>query len=48
MKNKVNQLLCFMLISLTFSCIRDPEEEPKEGLKKWKRKSKLIWQSILY
>ncbi len=38
MKNKVNQLLCFMLISLTFSCIRDPEEGRKEGLKKMEKK----------
>lgn len=38
MKNKVNQLLCFILISLTFSCIRDPGETSKEGLKIFEKK----------
>jgi hypothetical protein len=38
MKNKIKHLLCFMLISLTFSCIRDPEEASKEGLKAMQKK----------
>ena len=33
MKNQVKQLLVLMVIFLTFSCIRDPEEAAEEGRK---------------
>jgi len=38
MENKVKQILYFLLISLTFSCIRDPEKVAKEGLKAIEKK----------
>lgn len=38
MRSKAKQLLCFILISLTFSCIRDSEKARIKGLKTMEKK----------
>lgn len=39
---KATYLLCFVLICLTFSCIRDPEEAAKEGREAFEKKEQAI------